>query len=104
MDRIFYYKYYALHRFSTQAMGILNEEMGVITFHDLVIGTIWNQFTNKDEETIMRHADIGDKTMKAEHLLEDLDNYELTKDYHQAFEHLTGRKRKAINTNDTTAG
>lgn len=103
-NRIFYYKYYALHKFSSQAMGILNEEMGEISYHDLVIDTYFDSFQNKEVETIMRHKDIGEKKMRAQHLLEDSEQYEFTKEFWAAFEHMTGKKRAAINTNDTTAG
>lgn len=95
-DRIFNYKYYALHRCSTMCLGILDECMGEITFHELVVDKFFDKFQNDMVETIMRHKDIGDKQMKSSYFFSEIDNYELTKDYWKAFEHIAGRKKKAV--------
>lgn len=104
MERVFNYKYYALHKFSSVVYGILKEEMGEITFHELVAEKIFDEFTGTDVDALLRHADIGDKKMKAAYLLEDSDQYDFTKSYRDALSHITGIKKMAINTNDTTAG
>lgn len=102
-ERIFNYKYYALHRCSTMVRGIIKEEMGIITFHDLVVEPIFDNFQNKEVETLMRHRDIGDQTEKTSFFTENVDQYILTKNYWEAFEHITGRRRKAVSRN-TIAG
>lgn len=104
MSKIFNYKYYILNKSNRDADGVLEEIMGKIRYHSLRIEKIYNQFTGEDEDVIVKYPDSPDRESDSSKLAEHFNNVELTQDYWTAWEHMTGRKRKAINTNDTTAG
>jgi len=99
MSKIFNYKYYILDK-NKSAFGVIDETFGKVKYHALKIELIWDDFQNKEVEAIVKWGEYEADIKKLQESYSDVD---LTKDYWTAFSHMTGTKRKAINTNDSTA-
>lgn len=99
MDKIFNYRYYILQKNNNSAFGVVDEIFGRITYHTLKLENVFDEFQNKEIETIVKGEEFEADINK---LSKNFEEVEITKYYWVVFEHMTGRKRKAINTNDTT--
>jgi hypothetical protein len=99
-EKVFFYKYYILDKNNGNAHGVLDEMFGKITYHELGIEKFFDNFSGKDVETIVKRPGSPTREADASKLASHFENVELTQEYWTAFEHMTGKKRPAINTNN----
>lgn len=93
MDKIFNYKYYVLDK-NQNAFGVIDESFGNVKYHALKIEKVFDQFQNKEIDTIVRWGE--ERQQRIQKLQEAFTEIDITKDYWRVFEHMTGRKRKAV--------
>ena len=80
----------------------VDDTNGVIKYDILHVVPVFNAFTGGYDDNLVPYYESQTIECDAAKLTEEFENVEITKDYWKAWEYASGRKRKAINTNDTT--
>src|SRR5262245_37972333 len=95
-------KFFILSKIHKHASAVLEETDNTLTIQKLKVIEELNDFTNCIERVIVIDGDYQQRTEAKNDLTKVLSDVELTSNYWDVYEYLTGEKRKAINTNDTT--
>jgi len=93
------YKFYVMSKINHHALGVIDENESTVTVQKLKVEKVFNKFSNSYNDEIVPDLSvqqINNAVLDKNDLSLRIEDVNITKDYWEVFEYLTGRKKKSV--------